>query len=355
MSALSIKLFNQELNFLKNIFRSYDTSPNDITADDMKMKSLQEDDAELDTGQDVLTLDEFVLNPPGYIPSSNSSFTSLPVQMEVLDSNSIKQIQNFYRKIDDTEISDGATSHDDLNLEKAKAKYVSMTEKSNLESKSIEATYEEASDPPEVQIEEMYQILSCRVKSRVKWFKDGEPLNLNSNGFPLNVHRKSDHSEGYSKPKIKSPKSRMSPVYKEDIVGRSSPRSAIVTPEVPSYSMSLVEEEIKQDSESNQTNISFNGSTSIIIASPKKEVSPSPQVEPASNKSPNTERLDGLNELAKLKVYDKSASQKNREVDDNIQKNTQDIASQSNLLKEHTENINSFISNNEAFNNHSLP
>ena len=70
MSALSIKLFNQELNFLKNIFRSYDTSPNDITADDMKMKSLQEDDAELDTGQDVLTLDEFVLNPPGYILSS---------------------------------------------------------------------------------------------------------------------------------------------------------------------------------------------------------------------------------------------------------------------------------------------
>ena len=69
MSALSIKLFSQELNFLKNIFRRHDTSSHDITADDMEMKSLQEDDAELDTGQDALTLDEFVLNPPGYIPT----------------------------------------------------------------------------------------------------------------------------------------------------------------------------------------------------------------------------------------------------------------------------------------------
>ena len=60
MSALSIKLF--KLNFLKNIFRSYDTSHNDITADDMKMKSLQEDNAEL--GQDVLTLDEFIFQSP---------------------------------------------------------------------------------------------------------------------------------------------------------------------------------------------------------------------------------------------------------------------------------------------------
>ena len=58
-------------------------SRNDITANNMNMKSLME----LDTGQDILL-----------IPSSNSSFTSLPVQMEVLDSKSIKQIQNFYRK-----------------------------------------------------------------------------------------------------------------------------------------------------------------------------------------------------------------------------------------------------------------
>ena len=54
---------------------------------------------------------------------------------------------------------------------------------------------------------------------------------------------------------------------------------------------------------------------------------------------------------AKLKGYDESASQKIREAEDNIQKNAQDIASQSNLLKEHTENINNFISSNEAFNN----
>ena len=52
-----------------NIFRPQNSSSHDITADDMEMKSLQEDDAELDTGQDALTLDEFVLNPPGYIPT----------------------------------------------------------------------------------------------------------------------------------------------------------------------------------------------------------------------------------------------------------------------------------------------
>merc|ERR1712202_60301 len=54
---------------------------------------------------------------------------------------------------------------------------------------------------------------------------------------------------------------------------------------------------------------------------------------------------------AKLKGYDESASQKIREAGDNIQKNAQDIASQSNLLKEHTENINNFISSNATFNN----
>ena len=40
---------------------------------------------------------------------------------------------------------------------------------------------------------------------------------------------------------------------------------------------------------------------------------------------------------AKLKDYDEAASQKIREAEDNIQKNSQDIASQSNLLKEHTD------------------
>merc|ERR1711936_795070 len=54
---------------------------------------------------------------------------------------------------------------------------------------------------------------------------------------------------------------------------------------------------------------------------------------------------------AKLKDYDEAASQKIREAEDNIQKIAQDIASQSNLLKEHTENINNFISSNTTFNN----
>merc|ERR1712128_274776 len=54
---------------------------------------------------------------------------------------------------------------------------------------------------------------------------------------------------------------------------------------------------------------------------------------------------------AKLKGYDESASQKLREAGDNIQKNAQDIASHSNLLKEHTENINTFISTNATFTN----
>merc|ERR1712013_530805 len=53
----------------------------------------------------------------------------------------------------------------------------------------------------------------------------------------------------------------------------------------------------------------------------------------------------------KLKGYDESASQKLREAEDKIQKNTQDIASHSNLLREHTENINTFISTNATFTN----
>ena len=79
-SALCIKLF--KLNF-SNIFRSYDTSHNDITANNMNMKSLMEDNAELDTGQDILL-----------IPSSNSSFTSLPVQ---------KNLENKSTEVDEEE------------------------------------------------------------------------------------------------------------------------------------------------------------------------------------------------------------------------------------------------------------
>merc|ERR1711892_900840 len=52
--------------------------------------------------------------------------------------------------------------------------------------------------------------------------------------------------------------------------------------------------------------------------------------------------------------YDESATQKIREAEDNIQKNGQDIASHSNLLREHTENINTFISTNATFNNQFL-
>merc|ERR1711892_334172 len=56
----------------------------------------------------------------------------------------------------------------------------------------------------------------------------------------------------------------------------------------------------------------------------------------------------------KLKGYDESASKKLREAEDNIQKNGQDIASHSNLLREHTENINNFISTNATFTNQFL-
>ena len=52
----------------------------------------------------------------------------------------------------------------------------------------------------------------------------------------------------------------------------------------------------------------------------------------------------------KLKGYDESASQKLREAE-NEQKNDQDIASHSNILREHTENINIFISTNATFTN----
>ena len=42
------------------------------------------------------------------------------------------------------------------------------------------------------------------------------------------------------------------------------------------------------------------------------------------------------------------------EAEDNIQKNAQDIANQSNLLREHTENINTFISTIATFTNQFL-
>merc|ERR1712142_1279078 len=57
---------------------------------------------------------------------------------------------------------------------------------------------------------------------------------------------------------------------------------------------------------------------------------------------------------AKLKGYDESASQKLKDAEDNIHKNAQDIASHSNLLREHTENINTFISTNATFNSQIL-
>merc|ERR1711874_758620 len=53
----------------------------------------------------------------------------------------------------------------------------------------------------------------------------------------------------------------------------------------------------------------------------------------------------------KLKGYDEPTSQKLRDAEDNIHKNAQDIASHSNLLREHTENINTFISTNATFTN----
>merc|ERR1712142_1196606 len=57
---------------------------------------------------------------------------------------------------------------------------------------------------------------------------------------------------------------------------------------------------------------------------------------------------------AKLKGYDESASQKLKDAEDNIHKNAQDITSHSNLLREHTENINTFISTNATFNSQIL-
>ena len=72
------------------------------------------------------------------------------------------------------QLSDGATSHDDLENKKAKAKVSDAIENSNLESKNIEATYEEASDPPEVQVYQIFMdgttsvYISCRIKSKIK-------------------------------------------------------------------------------------------------------------------------------------------------------------------------------------------
>ena len=53
--------------------------------------------------------------------------------------------------------------------------------------------------------------------------------------------------------------------------------------------------------------------------------------------------------VAKLKGYDESASHKLKDAEDNIHKNAQDIASHSNLLREHTKNINTFVSTNATF------
>ena len=89
MSTLRIKLLTKELNFLKDIFMAHAGSSHGITVDDMEMKSLLEDDEELDTGQDALLLDEeFVLNPPWYSdiptppPASQPSQASLDTPNE---------------------------------------------------------------------------------------------------------------------------------------------------------------------------------------------------------------------------------------------------------------------------------
>ena len=45
----------------------------------------------------------------------------------------------------------------------------------------------------------------------------------------------------------------------------------------------------------------------------------------------------------KFKGYDELAGQKLKDAEDNIHKNAQDIASHSNILRGHTEKINTFI------------
>ena len=92
---------------------------------------------------------------------------------------------------------------------------------------------------------------------------------LISEGFAEIASERSDLSnESFSRPKIKSPIS-----GKSEKKG-SSPRTPIITPEMPSLSsMSFVEEDIKLDTEQADTPT---GSTSTILASPKKNHSPSP-------------------------------------------------------------------------------
>merc|ERR1719342_680920 len=78
------------------------------------------------------------------------------------------------------------------------------------------------------------------------------------------------------------------------------------------------------------------------------------RIESLEKAAPETTKNLILEIDAKLKGYDESASQKLRDAEENIQKNLQDIASHSNLLREHTENINNFISTNATFNNQVL-
>ena len=88
---------------------------------------------------------------------------------------------------------------------------------------------------------------------------------LISEGFAEIASEKSD--ESFSKPKIKSPIS-----GKAERKAASSPRTPIITPELPSLSsLSFVEEDVKVDSEHAETP---SGSNSTILASPKKIVSP---------------------------------------------------------------------------------
>ena len=123
---------------------------------------------------------------------------------------------------------------------------------------------------------------------------------LISEGFAEIASEKSDLSnESFSRPKIKSPIS-----GKSERKG-SSPRTPIITPEMPSLSsMSFVEEDIKLETEQPETPT---GSTSTILASPKKNTSPSPPSLNADSKASDkiSEALDDAHSSA---VSSKSSS-----------------------------------------------
>ena len=75
------------------------------------------------------------------------------------------------------------------------------------------------------------------------------------------------------------------------------------------------------------------------------------RIEPLEKAGPESIQNLVLEIDNKLKGYDESASQKLREAENNIWRNARGITSHSNLLREHTENINTFISTNATFTN----